>query len=314
MLAVLLLLASPVAAQGSYPDHPVRLIAPFAPGGPVDVVARVLAPRLAERLGQPFYVENHPGGSGNIGTALVARAASDGYTVLVISSTLVVNPSLFARLGFDTTADLAPVSLVGVSPQVLLVHPSVPAASVMELVAWVKAAPGKYSYAHAGLGTPGYLAGEMLKQAFALDLAAVSFNGGAPALTSTIGGHTPILYTSPSTAGGHIREGSVRALAVTGAHRSSALPQIPTLAEAGAPGQESEIILGVLVPGATPPANIARLHEAIADVIALPDMRERLTALGFDPIGSTPAEFAARIKWEIERWARVIRAAGIKAQ
>src|SRR6516225_3158628 len=247
-LAALLLAGASFAQTSGYPDRPVKMIAPFAPGGPVDAVARVLAPKLSEGLGQQFYVENHPGGSGNIGTALVARAASDGYTVLVISSTLVVNPSLFARLGFDTTADLAPVSLVGVSPQVLLVHPSVPAASVMELVAWVKAAPGKYSYAHAGLGTPGYLAGEMLKQAFALDLAAVSFNGGAPALTSTIGGHTPILYTSPSTAGGHIREGSVRALAVTGAHRSSALPQIPTLAEAGAPGQESEIILGVLVP------------------------------------------------------------------
>src|SRR6516162_930026 len=314
MLAVLLLLASPVAAQGSYPDHPVRLIAPFAPGGPVDVVARVLAPRLAERLGQPFYVENHPGGSGNIGTALVARAASDGYTVLVISSTLVVNPSLFARLGFDTTADLAPVSLVGVSPQVLLVHPSVPAASVMELVAWVKASPGRYSYAHAGLGTPGYLAGEMLKQAFGLDLVAVSFNGGGPAITSTIGGHTPVLYTSISTAAGHIKQGTVRALAVTGARRSPALPDVPTLAEAGAPGQESEIILGVLVPAGTPQDVIDRLHREIVRIVALPDVRERLSALGFEPIASTPGEFADRIRWEIDKWAKVIRAANIKAQ
>src|SRR5262245_38131205 len=233
-LAALLLASAAAAQTPDYPNRPVKMIAPFAPGGPVDVVARVLAPRLSERFGQQVYVENHPGGSGNIGTALVAKAPPDGHTLLAISSSLVVNPSLFARLGFDTLTDLAPVSLVGVSPQVLLVHPSVPATSIKELVAWVKASPGRYSYAHAGLGTPGYLAGEMLKQAFGLDLVAVSFNGGGPAITATIGGHTPILYTSISTAAGHIKQGSVRALAVTGAPRSPALPDVPTLAEAGA--------------------------------------------------------------------------------
>src|SRR5258708_14550089 len=197
-LAALLVAGASFAQTSAYPDRPVKMIAPFAPGGPVDAVARVLAPKLSEGFGQQFYVENHPGGSGNIGTALAAKAAADGYTILVISSTLVVNPSLFAKLGFDTTSDLAPVSLVGVSPQVLLVHPSVPAASVKELVAWVKASPGQYSYAHAGLGTPGYLAGEMLKQAFGLDLVAVSFNGGGPAITSTIGGQTPHPLTTIS--------------------------------------------------------------------------------------------------------------------
>ena len=225
------LLCGSAAAQSAYPDRPVRMIAPFAPGGPVDIVARMLAPGLSQAFGQQFYVENHLGASGNIGTAIVAKAPPDGYTILVISSTLVVNPSLFANLGFDTTADLAPVSLIGVSPQVLLVHPSVPASSVMELVQWVRASPGKYSYAHAGLGTPGYLAGEMLKQAFRLELLAVSFNGGGPAITSTIGGHTPILYTSISTAGGHVRDGTVRPLAVTSSYRSPALPQVPCLAE-----------------------------------------------------------------------------------
>jgi tripartite-type tricarboxylate transporter receptor subunit TctC len=310
-----LLLASAAAAQApDYPNRPVKLVAPFAPGGPVDVVARVLAPKLSERFGQQFYVENHPGGSGNIGTALVAKAPPDGYTILVISSTLVVNPSLFTKLGFDTLTDLAPVSLVGVSPQVLLVHPSVPAASVKELVAWVKANPGKHSYAHAGTGTPGYLAGELLKQAFGLDLVAVSFNGGGPAITATIGGHTPILYTSISTAAGHIKQGSVRALAVTGAHRSPALPDVPTLAEAGARDQESDIILGLLVPGGTPQAVIERLHRAIVAIVAMPEVRERLAALGFEPIASTPGEFADRIKWEIDKWAKVIRAADIKAQ
>jgi tripartite-type tricarboxylate transporter receptor subunit TctC len=313
-LAALLVAGASYAQTSPYPDRPVKMIAPFAPGGPVDAVARVLAPKLSEGLGQQFYVENHPGGSGNIGTALAAKAPADGYTILVISSTLVVNPSLFAKLGFDTTSDLAPVSLVGVSPQVLLVHPSVPAASVKELVAWVKASAGQYSYAHAGLGTPGYLAGEMLKQAFGLDLVAVSFNGGGPAITSTIGGHTPILYTSISTAAGHIKQGTVRALAVTGARRSPALPDVPTLAEAGAPGQESDIILGVLVPVGTPRDVVDRLHREIVRIVALPDVRERLSALGFEPIASTPEEFADRIKWEIDKWAKVIRAANIKAQ
>ena len=312
--AAIVIAGASFAQTSGYPNRPVKMIAPFAPGGPVDAVARVLAPKLSEGLGQQFYVENHPGGSGNIGTALAAKAPPDGYTILVISSTLVVNPSLFAKLGFDTTSDLAPVSLVGISPQVLLVHPSVPAASVKELVAWVKARPGQYSYAHAGLGTPGYLAGEMLKQAFGLDLVAVSFNGGGPAITSTIGGHTPILYTSISTAAGHIKQGTVRALAVTGARRSPALPDMPTLAEAGAPGQESDIILGVLVPAGTPQDVIDRLHREIVRIVALPDVRERLSALGFEPIASTPKEFADRIRWEIDKWAKVIRAANIKAQ
>src|SRR5215468_5834486 len=208
-LAALLLVGASFAQTSGYPDRPVKVIAPFAPGGPVDVVARVLAPKLSENLGQQFYVENHPGGSGNIGTALVAKAPPDGYTILVISSTLVVNPSLFEKLGFDTLSDLAPVSLIGVSPQVLLVNPTVPATNLKELIAWVRASPGQYSYAHAGLGTPGYLAGEMIKQAFGLDLVAVSFNGGGPAITSTIGGHTPIVFTSIASAAAQVKSGTV---------------------------------------------------------------------------------------------------------
>jgi len=309
-----LLVTAGAHGQSPYPNRPVRLVAPFAPGGPVDVVARLLAPKLSEGFGQQFYVENHPGASGNIGTALVAKAPADGHTILVISSTLVVNPSLFDKLGFDTEKDLAPVSLVGVSPQILLVHPSVPATNVKELIAWVKAGPGQHSYAHAGLGTPGYLAGEMLKQAFGLDLVAVSFNGGGPAITSTIGGHTPVLFTSISTAAGHVKQGTVRPIAVTGAQRSPALPEVPTLAESGAPDQDSEIIAGLLVPGGTPPEIVDRLNREIVKAVAMPDVRTRLAALGFEPIGSTPKQFAERIRSEIDKWAKVIRAAGIKAQ
>jgi tripartite-type tricarboxylate transporter receptor subunit TctC len=277
------------------------------------VVARILAPKLSDGLGQPFYVENHPGGSGNIGTALVAKASPDGYTVLVISSTLVVNPSLF-KLGYDTEKDLTPVSLVAVAPQVLLVNPQVPATTLQELIAWVKASPGQHSYAHAGLGTPGFLAGEMLKQAFGLDLTAVSFNGGGPAMTSTIGGHTPIVFTTIASASAHIKAGTIRALAVTGAARSPALPDVPTLAEAGAPGQESEVIAGVLLPGGTPQEIVGRLARETAKIIALPDVRARLGTLGFEPIGGTPEEFAARIRSEIVKWATVVRAANIQPQ
>jgi tripartite-type tricarboxylate transporter receptor subunit TctC len=314
MLGLAALLVAPASFAQTYPNRPVKMIAPFAPGGPVDAVARVLAPKLSEGLGQQFYVENHPGGSGNIGTALAAKAPPDGYTVLVISSTLVVNPSLFTKLGFDTTTDLAPISLVAVSPQILLVNPAVPATNVKELAAWAKASPGKYSYALSGLGTPGYLAGEMLKQAFGLDLVAVSFNGGGPAITSTIGGHTPIVFTSIASAAAHVTSGTLRALAVTSARRSPALPEVPTLAEAGAPDQESDIILGVLVPAGTPRDIIDRLHREIVKVVAMPDVRARLAALGFEPIASTPNEFADRIKSEIDKWAEVIRAAGITAQ
>jgi tripartite-type tricarboxylate transporter receptor subunit TctC len=203
---------------------------------------------------------------------------------------------------------------VGVSPQVLLVNPSVPATTLKELIDWVKASPGKYSYAHAGLGTPGYLAGEMLKQAFGLDLVAVSFNGGGPAITSTIGGHTPIVFTSIASAGGHIKAGSVRAIAVSSAQRSPALPDVPTLAQAGAAGQESDIIFGLLVPGGTPTGIVERLHREVVKVVAATDVRERLAALGFEPIASSPKEFTDRIRQEIAQWAKVIRAAGISAQ
>ncbi|HYQ20130.1 MAG TPA: tripartite tricarboxylate transporter substrate-binding protein, partial [Xanthobacteraceae bacterium] len=285
-LAVALVAGAGLAQPSDYPNRPVKVIAPFAPGGPVDIVARVLAPKLSERLGQQFYVENHPGGSGNIGTAMAAKAPADGYTILVISSTLVVNPSLFNKLGFDTTSDLSPVSLVGVSPQVLLVNPNVPATDVKQLVDWVKASPGKHSYAHAGLGTPGYLAGEMLKQAFGLDVVAVSFNGGGPAITSTIGGHTPILYTSISTAAEHVKQGTVRALAVTGAHRSPALPDVPTLAEAGARDQESDIILGILVPAGTAQGIIERRQPRHRNAVT--SVRRDVQARAQDRHGRSP--------------------------
>jgi tripartite-type tricarboxylate transporter receptor subunit TctC len=313
-LAVLAAMLAATAVQAeSFPSRPIRLVVPFAPGGPVDVGARLLAPKRQDALGVRVYVENVPGGSGNIGTAQVAHAAGDGTTVLVISSSLVVNSSLF-RLTYDIEKDLAPVTLVGLGPQVYLVHPSVPAHSMKELIALIKANPGKYSYASAGTGTPGFLAGQMLKQAYGLDLVHVPFPGGAPAVTSTVGGHTPIIITTIPSIAGHARQGTLRALAVTSDHRSEVLPDVPTLAETGVPDEESNIILGVMVPGTTPNPIIGRLHDEIVKIIAQPEMKEKLAAVGFDPVGSTPEAFAALTRAEIAKWAKVIKDAGIQQQ
>jgi tripartite-type tricarboxylate transporter receptor subunit TctC len=312
-----LLVAGPCLAQtsasGPYPTRPIRLVAPFAPGGPVDVGARLLAPKLQEALGVQVYVDNVPGGSGNIGTGQVAKAAGDGHTVLVISSGFVVNPSMF-KLTYDWEKELAPVSLVGLAPQVILVHPSVPANDMKELIALVKANPGKYSFGSAGLGTPGYLAGEMLKQSFGIDLQHVPFQGGGPAVVSTVGGHTPMVITTISSASGPLQQGSIRPLAVTSARRSPALPNVPTLAEQGIPNQESDVILGVLVPATTPKEIAERLHREIVKIVADPEIKRRLAAVGFEAVGSTPAEFDERVKAEIAKWAKVIRDAGIKPQ
>jgi tripartite-type tricarboxylate transporter receptor subunit TctC len=308
-----LLVAGAAHAQPSYPTRPIRIVAPFAPGGPVDVGARLLAPKLQEALGVQVYVDNVAGGSGNIGTAAVAKAPGDGYTVLVISSGFVVNPSMF-KLSYDWEKELAPVSLVGVAPQVILVHPSVPAADMRELIALIKASPGKYSYGSAGLGTPGYLAGEMLRQTYGIDLQHVPFQGGGPAVVSTVGGHTPIVITTISSAIAPLQQGAVRPLAVTSSRRSPTLPNVLTLAEQGIADQESDVILGVLVPATTPRAIVDRLNGEIVRIVADPDIVHRLAAVGFEPVGSTPAEFDARIKTEIAKWAKVMRNAGLTPQ
>ncbi len=311
LAALIALLATDIshAQNAPYPSRPIRLVAPFAPGGPVDVGARILQPKLQEALGVQVYVENVPGGSGNIGTALVAKAPGDGHTILVISSGFVVNPSMF-KLSYDWEKELTPVSLVGIAPQVILVHPSVPATNMQQLIALVKANPGKYSYGSAGLGTPGYLAGEMLKQTFGIDLQHVPFQGGGPAVVSTVGGHTPMVITTISSAAGPLQQGTVRPLAVTGNRRSPVLPHVPTLAEQGIPNQESDVILGVLVPSATPKDIVDRLHAEIVKIVADPEIRRQLAVVGFEPVGSTPAEFDARIRTEIAKWAKVIRDTG----
>jgi len=286
----------------------------FAPGGVTDTFARLMAQKLTEQLGKQVYVENIAGASGNIGTGQVAKAAPDGYTILFAFSSHVVNPTLFARVPYDPIKDFDPVTLAVASTTVLTVNPSVPAKTVKELVDLIKANPGKYSFGSAGAGTQAHLAGEQFRLSLGLDLVHVPFGGGGPAVAAVVAGHTPISFVSPQAAMQHVREGTVRALAVTSKTRSQIFPDVPTMAEAGYPEIEGDGWVGILVPAGTPAEIIAILYRESAKILAQPDMKERLAALGYDVVASTPKEFAARIAAEIEMWAKVIRAANIKPQ
>jgi tripartite-type tricarboxylate transporter receptor subunit TctC len=305
---------SRIARAESYPARPVRVIVPFAPGGPADVLARLITQKLSGSLGQQFFVENQAGAGGNLGMSAGARAIPDGYTITVVGTSYVVNPSLYPKIPYDPYKDFAPVTLAAVSPNVLVIHPSIPASNVKELIAFLKANPGKYSFAHAGNGTTPQLSGELFKQSQNLDIVSVPFGGSAPAIQSALAGHTPIAFTVLTPAVPQVKDGKLRALAVTTPKRSPALPDVPTLAEAGLPDQEADTILGILVPARTPEPIIALLHREVRAAMTQPDIAEKLSALGFEAIVNTPDEFAARIRTDIPKWAKVIRAANIKAE
>lgn len=307
----LLAAASPVSAA-DFPERPVKLIVPFAPAGPTDVMARLIAQKLSDRFKQQFYVENHAGAGGNIGMAMAAKAAPDGYTILVASSSFVVNPSLYAHNPYDPYKDFAPVTRAAATPNVLVVHDSIPARSVKELIALLSKEPGKYTIANPGIGTTPQLAAELFKLSFKLDAASVPFQGAGPAMQSAIAGHTPIAFSALPPAAPMVQAGKLRALAVTSAKRSAALPNVPTMTEAGVPGQESETMQGIFVPAGTPPAIVKQLHDAIVEVMALPDVQAKCAQLGFDVVADTPEEFSAYIRKEVEKWARVIRDAKIQ--
>jgi tripartite-type tricarboxylate transporter receptor subunit TctC len=306
-------LSRSVKAQ-TYPARPVRVIIPYAPGGPTDVFGRLMAQKLSEQLGKQFYVENIGGAGGNVGMGQGAKAAPDGYTILVVAPTIVINPALYDKVPFDPYKDFDPVTLAVTSPAVLSVHPSLPVATVRDLVALIKANPGKYNFASPGTGTPGHLVGEQFRLSLGLDLVHVPFNSAGLAIGSTIAGHTPIAFTTPPPVVPQVKEGKLRALAVASKTRSRALADVPTMAEAGYPDIEGEAWFAVVVPARTPKEIITLLHREIVKLIALPDMKERLAMLGFEPVGNTPEECAAQFKTEIAKWAKVIREAGIKAQ
>jgi tripartite-type tricarboxylate transporter receptor subunit TctC len=301
---------APVAAA-SYPDKPVKVIVPFAAGGPTDVMARLIAQKLSESLKQQFYVENHPGAGGNIGMTLVARSAGDGYTVLVASSSFVVNPSLYAKNPYDAFKDFEPVTLAAASANILVVNPELPVKTVKELVDLLKANPGKYSIANPGIGTTPQLAAELFKLSLKLDATSVPFGGAAPAVQSTVAGHTPIAFAALPPTAPQVAGQKLRALAVTSAKRSSALPDVPTLAEAGVVEQQSETMQGVLLPAKTPKAIVDQLNAEIAKAMALPDVQAKCAQLGFDVVANSPQEFAVYIKAEVEKWGKVIKDAKI---
>ena len=311
-----LLCAAIVSGQSSaqtYPARPVRLIVPFGAGGPTDVIARLMAQKLSERWGQQVYIENLPGAGGNTGVATVARAPADGYTILVVSTGFMVNPSMYAKVPYDPIKDFAPITLVAASPNVVSVHPSFPAKTLKELVELVKAHPGKYSFAQPSIGSTPHLAGELLKQQYRLDLVTVPFNSAALAVNSTIGGHTPIAFTALPPAMANIKDGKLRGLAVLSVRRAPALPDVPTNAEAGIPDLESDTLTGIVAPAGTPKDVIDRWRDDIAKAVATAEVKERLETLGFAPVANTPDEFGARIRSEIAKWSKVVHDANIRA-
>jgi len=318
--ACTLLLAAQFAGFGAqaqdtagYPARPVKIIVPFAPAGPTDTMARLIAQKLSDSLGKQFYIENHPGAGGNLGMAMVANASPDGYTLLLVSSSVVVNPSLYEKVPYDVYKSLAPVTLAGSSPNILVVHPSVPAKNVKELIAYVQANPGKVSFASPGFGTTASLAAESFKYALKLDIQPVPFNGAGPALNAVVAGQVQIGFMALPPVTPHLKAGTLRALAMTTAKRVAAAPDVPTMAEAGVPGDQiSDVMQAVFAPGGTPKPIIDLLQKEIAKAVAAPDVKAKLDSLGFDAIADTPEHFAARIKTEVPKWAKVIEAAKIE--
>jgi tripartite-type tricarboxylate transporter receptor subunit TctC len=303
-----------MASAQSYPTRPVRVIVPYSPAGPTDVCARLIAQKLSDRLGKQFYVEDITGAGGNIGTGQAARAAPDGYTILITVNSYVINPTLYEKVPYDALRDFEAVTQVAIFQSAMFVHPSVPARTVAELVALIKANPNKYSFASPGFGTPSHLLGEQFRVATNVDLVHVPFGGSGAVATAVVAGNPSIGFAALSAALPFVQDGKLRALAVMSPHRSSALPDLPTIAEAGYPDLDGDAWVGVLVPAGTPKDVTARLHQEIVKILDEADTKERLAAIGLDPVGDSPAQFSALLKIEMEKWTRIIRAAKIKAE
>jgi len=303
---------APLASAQEYPSKPVRIIVPFAAGGPADVYARVLAQRLQESLGQPFVVDDRPGGGSVIGTDAVAKSAPDGYTLLLMSNTHTVNESLMTNKPFVLMRDFVGVAPINYSDLLLAVHPSVKASTIAELIAEAKAAPGKMSYASSGPGTPYHMAGELFKAMAGVDILHVPYKGSAGARTDLLGGQVQMMFDAVTVMSQHAREGKVKALGTSGTARSSVLPNVPTIAEAGVPGYEATIWLGLMAPKATPPAIVDKLNGEIRKIVSRQDVRDDWAKQGAVPMTMTPAEFARYLEQDIVKWERIVRISGAK--
>ena len=304
----------PALAADPWPAKPVRFIVGPGPNSGTDIVARAIAQRLTERVGQSVIVENRPGAGGTLAAAAVARSAPDGYTLHFASGSLVIHPALYRKLPYDVVRDLAPVVRIGIVPQVLIVHPSLPAGNVRELIALAKRRPGQINYGSGGVGSTNHLASELLQSMAGIRLAHVPYKGAGPAAVDLIAGQIEMLFTSAVNALQHSRNGRVRALAVSTAQRSAALPDIPTVAESGVPGYESMTWYGLLAPAGTPREVIDRLYRETSAVVRLPDILARLTADGVEAATGTPEQFAAQIRSELARIAKIVREANIQVE
>ncbi len=302
------------AAAETWPERPVKMIVGFAPGGPTDLFARLIAQKLTEQTGKNFFIENVGGAGGNVGTGRAAQSPPDGYTLLVTGGNLTNNPFLYSHVPFDPLKDFDAVTLGGETPAVLTVTPSVPAQTVKELVALIRANPGKYSYASPGTGTPPQLVGALFQHSLNLDLVHVPFGGGGPAVEATVGGHTPISFGALAPAVALIKDGKLRALAVTGKARAPSLPDVPTMAEAGFPNIVGSTWTAVVAPKGTPKEIIAKLHDMIVSSLAQPDVKAKLAAIAYVPIGNSPEECTAFFKSEMATWSKVIKDAGLHAE
>lgn len=306
-------MSAPAQSADSYPVKPVRLVTPFPPGGGTDILARALAPRMSESLGGSVIVENRSGAGGLVGIEAVARAAPDGYTLLLVSGSLTIIPSLFPNVRYDPVKDFTPVTLATRQPYIAVVHPSLPAKNIRELIALARARPGQVTYASAGSGGAGHLGMELLKTMVKVNIVHIPYKGSGPALIDVLGGHVSLMFASAPSAMPHIKTGRLRALAMTGSQQSAAVPGVPTIAESGLPGFETYGWYGVLAPAGTAPPVIARVHGAIIKAMAAPEVMERIVADGSEAVAGTPEQFADYIKRDIPKWAKVIKESGARA-
>lgn len=306
------LLVAGVCQAQAYPAKPVRVIVPWPAGGGADIVARGVTQKLTEHFNQPFVVENRPGASGSVGTEVASKQAPDGYTLLLIGANHATNSHLYARLGFDPVKDFEPISLLTEAHNLLVAHPSLNVRSVSDLIALARARPGQISYGSAGNGTTGHLAMELLKLSAKIYMVHIPYRGGAPFVNDLLGGQVVIGFENVLSSSPHVASGKLRALATSGRQRSRALPEVPTVAESGLPGFEVVLWQGLLAPVGTPRAIIDRVYEGVAAGMAKADLRERFAQLNVEPVGGTPAQFATYLQSEIDKWGKVIRAAGIR--